>query len=271
MTLFQRQTEKVLNSVVSLPTAAITPNPSQPRLFFDDYSLTQLAVSIQQNGILQPLTVRRTEGEIYELIAGERRLRAAKLINLDYVPCIVIESSDRESAILAVLENMQRSDLNYLEEALSLKRLIDTFEITQEQAAAKLGIAQSTVANKLRLLRLSDRDKEQILRYGLNERQARAVLRLPEEKRENAICDIYVKQLNTMQTDRLVEELLNKTEDEKPRQKVKYSYSPIKTLGLYLNSFSRTVKEMKTAGIPCDMKQNKTNEYIEYIVKIPLK
>ncbi len=122
--------EKIVNSVVSLPVNQIQPNPQQPRAFFDDYALTQLAVSIQQNGILQPLTVRKTENG-YQLIAGERRLRAAKLINLDYVPCIVLNKEDKESAVMAILENIQRADLNFIEEALAIKRLIDHYRLTQ--------------------------------------------------------------------------------------------------------------------------------------------
>ena len=263
-----RTAEKVLNSVVSIAVGDIVPNPSQPRLFFNDYELTQLAVSIQQNGILQPVTVRKRDGGKYELIAGERRLRAAKLVNLEFVPCIVLESSDCDSAILAILENLQRSDLNFLEEANSIRRLIEHYGLTQEQAAARLGVAQSTVANKLRLLKLSDRHKELVLRYGLSERQARAVLRLPEEKREQALDDIYIRQLNTQQTDKLVDEMLT---EKKPKATVSTRARPNQMIGLYLNSFNRTVRDMKNAGISCSMTQSKTNEFIEYKLMIPLK
>ena len=265
-----RTAEKVLNSVVSIAAEDIVPNPAQPRLYFNDYELTQLAVSIQQNGILQPITVRKLDAGKYELIAGERRLRAAKLVNLEFVPCIVLESSDCASAILAILENLQRSDLNFLEEANSIRRLIEHYGLTQEQAAARLGVAQSTVANKLRLLRLSDRHKELVLRYGLNERQARAVLRLPEERREAALDDIYIKQLNTQQTDRLIDELL-KAAEKKPKTTISMRTTAQQMLGLYLNSFNRTVKDMKNAGISCSMTQNKTSDFIEYKLTIPLK
>ena len=118
------QSENVVNNVISVAIGLISPNPAQPRTYFDDYALTQLAVSIQQNGIMQPLIVRRMDNGTYQLIAGERRLRAARLVNLDYVPCIVIEKEDRESAVLAILENIQRADLNYLEEAAAIRRLI---------------------------------------------------------------------------------------------------------------------------------------------------
>lgn len=266
------QSENVVNNVISVPIGLITPNPAQPRTYFDDYALTQLAVSIQQNGIMQPLIVRRTDNAAYQLIAGERRLRAARLVNLDYVPCIVIEKEDKESAVLAILENIQRADLNYLEEAAAIKRLIDHYELTQEEAAQKLGIAQSTVANKLRLLRLSDKDKELVLRYGLTERQARAVLRLPEGRREAAVKEIYSKQLNSAQTDNYVEGLLIRLEQElMPKPKIINRTNPMNTIGLYLNSFNKTVEEMKSAGIHCDMTKKKTEECIEYRLTIPLK
>ena len=126
MPIFQKQNEKVVNNVLNLPVSSIEPNPAQPRTYFDDYALTQLAVSIQQNGIMQPLTVRKTDTGGYQLIAGERRLRAAKLVNLEYVPCIVVDKEDKQSAVMAILENIQRADLNYLEEAAAIKRLIDS-------------------------------------------------------------------------------------------------------------------------------------------------
>lgn len=269
--LFQKQSERVVNSVLSLPTAAIQPNPAQPRAYFDDYALAQLAVSIQQNGIMQPLIVRKTE-EGYQLIAGERRLRAAKLVNLDAVPCIVLDREDKDSAVLAILENIQRADLNYLEEALAIKRLIDHYGLTQEEAASRLGIAQSTVANKLRLLRLRSEDKAMVLKYGLNERQARALLRLPEELREGAVQEISVKQLNSTQTDRYIDLLLEQAEEKaKPKPKIINRTDPMNTIGLYINSFNRMVEAMKTAGIKCDTEKRKTDECIEYTVKIPLK
>lgn len=277
MMLFQKQTERsqseqVLNNVLSIPIGQIRPNPAQPRAYFDDYALTQLAVSIQQNGIMQPLIVRKTEDGGYQLIAGERRLRAAKLVNFEFVPCIVLEKEDRESAVLAILENIQRADLNYLEEAAAIKRLIDHYGLTQEEAASKLGIAQSTVANKLRLLRLSDKDKESVLKYGLNERQARAVLRLPEEKREGAVREIYIKRLNTAQTDDYVEAILVQLEEAlMPKPKIINRTNPLNTIGLYINSFTKTVEAMRSAGINCDMMKRKTDECIEYTVRIPLK
>ena len=258
--------ENPVNRVVEIPVAAIRPNPSQPRVIFDDYELSQLAVSIRQNGMLQPVTVRRVDGAGYELISGERRLRASKLINLEHIPCIVIDTSDENSAVLAVLENIQRADLNYIEEAIAIKSLIEHFGITQEDCASRLGIAQSTVANKLRLLRLTDEEKALCLRFRLNERQARALLKLPPEKRLCAIEKIGSLQLNTQQTDKFICDMLG----EKPPERKKHVWA-FKQVGLYINTFNKTIESMKNAGIECVATKNKTDDFVEYIVKIPLK
>ena len=266
MAFFQKrtQTEKILNQVVELPASAIAANPSQPRVIFDDYELNQLAVSIRQNGILQPLTVRRKDQLTYELIAGERRLRAARLINLDYVPCIIVDTDGENSAVLAILENIQRSDLNYMEEAFAIKNLIEYYGMTQENAAAKLGVAQSTIANKLRLLKLSDEEKAAVLRYHLTERQARALLKLPDGTRLAAIEKIAAAQMNTVQTDKFIEETIN----SKPKQK-KHSWA-FRAVSLYVNTINHTIDSMKQAGIKCETSRNKTDDFIEYFVKIPL-
>ena len=276
MAIFQRnsaeKTDKAtgtnaVNKVYELPVCAIKPNPAQPRVIFDDYELSQLAVSIQQNGILQPLTVRRLEdGLTYELIAGERRLRACRLLNMSYVPCIIVETTSKDSAVLAVLENIQRSGLNFMEEAYAIKNLIDYYGLTQEETAARLGIAQSTIANKLRLLKLSDEEKKLVLRYKLSERQARALLRLQEGKRLSAIEYIGANQLNTMQTDAYIEELIK----EKPKPKIQRRWG-FRAVNLYINSFNKTIDAMKEAGINCEAMKNRTDDFIEYVVKIPLR
>lgn len=271
MAIFQRnipeRTDRnTVNRVVEIPVNSIIPNSAQPRVIFDDYELSQLAVSIQQNGILQPLTVRKLDdGVTYELIAGERRLRACKLLNMSYVPCIVIDVSTKDSAVLAVLENLQRSDLSFMEEAYAIKNLIDYYGLTQEETAARLGIAQSTIANKLRLLKLTDSEKAQVVRYKLNERQARALLRLPSEKRSEVIIYISSNGLNTVQTDSYIDELLK----DKPKQRVKRRWS-FRAVNLYINTFNKTIDAMKEAGINCEAKKKRTDEFLEYVVRIPL-
>ncbi len=269
MSFFQRTAEKTerrtINRVVELPAAAIAPNPAQPRIIFDDAELSRLAASIRANGILQPLTVRRVDDVCYELISGERRLRAAKLVGLELVPCIVVGVSPADSAILAVLENIQRADLNYLEEAYAIKNLIEHYGLTQETAAAKLGIAQSTVANKLRLLKLTDEEKALTLRCGLNERQARALLRLEEGKRRTAIEYISANGFNTAQTERYIDKLT----ESRPMRTIKRKWN-INPANLYINSINKTISAMKEAGIKCETRRTGGDEWVEYVVRIEL-
>lgn len=175
--------EKLINKVVEIDINMIIPNPNQPRKDFQDTEISALAESIMQNGILQPLSVRRC-GESFELIAGERRLRAAKMCGFTVVPCIVHEISDRNSAILALVENIQRQDLSFFDEAAAIEKLITYYGMTQEDAAAKLGKAQSTIANKLRLLRLTPEERNLIVKFGLTERHARALLKLGKSDRQ---------------------------------------------------------------------------------------
>ena len=270
MAFFQKpQTDdRAVNKVVEIPISEIVPNPAQPRVIFDDYELSRLAVSIQQNGILQPLTVRRPEnGMYYELISGERRLRACKLLNMSMVPCIVITASVKDSAVLAVLENLQRADLSFMEEAYAIKNLIDYYGFTQEETAARLGTAQSTIANKLRLLKLTDDEKALVVKYKLGERQARALLRLESDKRPDAIHYIGSNQLNTAQTDAYIDDLLK----EKPSKPAVHRRWNFRTVNLYINTFNKTIDAMKEAGINCDASRSRTDDFIEYVVKIPLK
>ncbi len=270
MALFQRQQtdDRAVNKVVEIPVSEIVPNPAQPRVIFDDYELSRLAVSIQQNGILQPLTVRRSEnGMYYELISGERRLRACKLLNMSVVPCIIITATVRDSAVLAVLENLQRADLNFMEEAYAIKNLIDYYGFTQEETAARLGTAQSTIANKLRLLKLTDDEKALVVKYKLGERQARALLRLESDKRPDAIHYISANQLNTAQTDSYIDSLLK---DKPPKPTVHRRWN-FRAVNLYINTFNKTIDAMKEAGINCDASRSRTEDFIEYVVKIPLK
>ena len=191
--------------VLQLPAAEIRPNPRQPRRVFDEAGLRELAASIRAHGVLQPLTVRRT-AEGWELIAGERRLRASRLAGLETVPCIESAAGDEESALLALIENLQRQDLHYFEEAAAIGDYIHRTGITQEEAARQLGRSPSALANKLRLLRLSPACREQLVQSGLTERHARCLLRLEDEsERLAAIQYIADRQLNVAQTEQYIE------------------------------------------------------------------
>ena len=261
--------EKVVNKVVQIDVCRIVPNPYQPRREFDD--LEGLAQSISRNGILQPLTVRRPEdgsGD-YELVSGERRLRAAKLIGMEEVPCIVVEMTGRNSAAMALIENIQRRDLSVFDEAEAIARLIDYYGMTQEDAAAKLGKSQSTIANKLRLLKISEPVRQKLTEYGFTERHARALLKLPtDEKKLEAVELIHKHRLNVESTERLVDSMLKK---QKEFEDMKKRSPAFKDVRLFVNTINKAIEMMKAAGINADSHQHRNDDYIEYIVRIPTK
>ena len=258
--------EKVVNKVVLLDIDEIIPNPNQPRTRFDDGELGQLADSIHENGVLQPLTVRKNPRGQYELISGERRLRAGKLASLSQIPCIIIDTDERQSAVLALIENIQRSNLNFFEEAAAIRNLITEYNINQEEAAVKLGKAQSTIANKLRLLKLSEAEQCAILNNGLTERHARALLKLEDrEERLRALERILDKKMNVVQAEAYIDSLLDASpKPEKKRVLI------IKDIRLFLNTINKALDTMKRAGIKAESCKKQDDEYIEYVVRIPI-
>ncbi|MBQ2933271.1 MAG: ParB/RepB/Spo0J family partition protein [Clostridia bacterium] len=249
----------------------ILPCQNQPRKSFDTYELQSLADSIAANGIIQPLTVRKTEGGKYSLIAGERRLRAAKMAGLRRVPCVLHRTSDLVASLYAIIENMQRCDLNYFEEALAIQTLINDFRLTQAEVAIQLGMANSTVSNKLRLLKLSDKTRQRLLAANLTERHARALLRLNPEQREDALDKIIANGLNLVQTEALIEDILNPEQivsqpsdkHQKPIRK-----SAIGDIKLFSNSLSKLLCTMQNAGITAQSRKSENDKYIEYKVRI---
>lgn len=264
---FTKEKEKEENRVLQIAVAEIYPNPHQPRTEFDSSDISSLAESICQNGILQPLSVRKIE-KGYELIAGERRLRAAKLVQLKYVPCIVHDISARTSAVLALVENIQRQDLSFFDEANAIEKLISIYGITQEDAAIKLGKAQSTIANKLRILKLSDEEKELITKFNLTERHARAMLRIPSKEERLKILGKVIKyNLNVEKTEQIIDEALGK---EKERESYKKRSKVFQNVKIFVNTINKAVETMKAAGIPADSKKIQNEDYIEYRVKIPI-
>ncbi|MEE1219445.1 MAG: ParB/RepB/Spo0J family partition protein [Ruminococcus sp.] len=258
------------NKISDIPIIKIRPNKSQPRKQFDEDELSALSQSIRENGILQPLTVRRISPTEFELIAGERRLRASALAGLRKVPCIVVKCSDKESAVYALLENLQRSDLGMFEEARGISRLIRRYGITQEEAALKLGKSQSTIANKLRLLRLTYEEQEWIINAGLSERHARSLLRLNDENtRRDALSRIISENLNIQQTENLVSILLKscpKSEKHKGSSK-----AVIKDIRIFMNTINRAIDTMRLSGIDAKVNKKVTENYIEYTIRIPEK
>ena len=250
--------------VTMIPPDYFSPTPAQPRRYFDPDGLTELAESIRVHGILQPLSVRRKGGGRYELIAGERRLRAAMICGLEQVPCLVLEVSRESSCLLSLIENLQRRDLDFWEEAKALERLISVYGLSQEEAAAKVGKSQSAVANKLRLLRLPPDVLTLLRERGCTERHARALLRLEgDEARLSALRHVAANHLTVTKTEAYVESLLS----PKP-QKRKPTYL-IKDVRFFLNTVTRGLSLMKGAGIDAQCGRQETADAILLTIRIP--
>ena len=249
-----------------LPIDKIVPNPRQPRRHFDEQALRELAESIRQHGVLQPLSVQRTAGG-YVLVAGERRLRAAGMAGLTHVPCLLVRASDEDSAVLALIENLQRCDLHYLEEAQAIARLIAQYGLSQEEAARRLGRSQSAVANKLRLLRLGEACAAALRQYNLTERHARAVLRLEGEERQlAALRKMGEEQMNVAAAEAYVEELLRRAQRQSPPRPPIYV---IKDVRLFLNSLRRGMDTIRRAGVDAQYDKEESEEGITITIRIP--
>ena len=255
--------------VVDIPARKIRPNKTQPRREFDESELRSLSQSIANNGLLQPLTVRKIRNDEYELIAGERRLRASVMAGFKTIPCIVMKCSDKDSSIFALIENLQRKDLGMFEEARGISRLIRKYGITQEQAAIQIGKKQSTVANKLRLLRLSYEEQDWITQAGLTERHARALLKIGnEDLRKEALSHIVAEGLNVKESERYIDSILHKKVVQ-PTLPVSERKVVIKDVRIFVNTINRAVDTMRLSGIDAISEKQETADYIEYTVKIP--
>ncbi len=256
------------NKIIQVSTIKIRPNKTQPRKIFEESELQALSQSIAENGILQPLSVRKLKSGEYELIAGERRLRASVMAGLTKVPCIEIRCSDKESAVLALLENLQRCDLGLFEEARGINRLIRRYGLTQEQAAKKLGKKQSTIANKLRLLKLSFEEQDWIVQANLSERHARALLKIDDsELRKEALSKMISEKLNVSQSEEMIANMLS--QNSVVTKKTGKRMLVIKDIRIFLNTISKAVDTMRLAGIDAISKKQDSGDYIEYTIKIP--
>lgn len=251
--------------LLMLPPELIRPNPSQPRRCFDPEGLQALAASIAQHGLLQPLTVRR-QGNIYELIAGERRLRAARLAGLPEVPCLLLRLDELQSSLAALVENLQRQDLDYWEEAEGIARLIRVYGLSQEQAAARLGKSPSALANKLRLLKHPPAVRTALREAELSERHARALLRLPDEaQRLEAIGVIADRGLNVAKTEAYIDALLSKP--SQPRREPHKLL--MKDVRLFLNSMDRHLATLQQAGISAHAERTEEADRIVLTITLP--
>lgn len=263
MNLFGKQK---MGQVVLLETAAIAPNPYQPRKQFAPEALKELAGSIAANGLLQPVTVRPVDGG-YELIAGERRLMACRMLQMERIPALVESYDDQQSAIFALIENLQRQDLNYFEQAAGIQRLMKQCGMTQEQVAKRLGKSQPTIANKLRLLVFPDQLRRRMLDAGLTERHARALLNLPESCWEEAVTEIIAHRWNVAETEAYI---ARKRALQAPKKKATRLFL-LKDFRIFMNTISQAVSTMKMAGIEIDTEEEEDEDYIHYTMRIPKK
>lgn len=257
---------KEVGKIFDISVADIRTNPCQPRKFFAPDKLTGLAQSISKDGIIQPLSVRRVGGG-FELISGERRLRAAKMAGMLTVPCIVINADNRRSAVMSLIENIQRAQLGFFEEAQALERLIRLYGLTQEELAARLGLAQSTVANKLRLLRLSKEEQDIILDTGLTERHARALLRIGDTDGRK---EVLLKAVKGGWTVTQLEGYIKRQEEKALRERnIRKGAVMLRDVRMFFNTVNKAVEVMRLAGVEADTRRVDHEDYIEYIIKIP--
>ena len=267
---FNSNQEEKNEQIQEIQIAQIKANPFQPRKYFDSMQLEELARSIKEFGVIQPIIVRQANNG-YELVAGERRMRASQNLGLQRIPAIVRNLSDKDIAELALIENLQREDLNYFEEAEGFKRLLQDFDLTQEDIAKRVGKSQSTIANKMRLLKLAPEVKENISAEIITERHARALLKLPNPTMQlEALKDIYERELNVRETDLLVEQLLVR-EDIRPAQKEpgKKIVRIFKDMRIYVNTIKQAVSAIEGAGLNVKMTETNHDDYIEVVIQIP--
>ena len=260
----KQQRVKSTAEIYNIPQAMIVPNPNQPRKRFDYDELENLAQSIRENGILQPITVRKREDKKYELVSGERRLRAARIVGMVNIPSIVINKDDKNSAMFSIIENLQRQSLNFFEEAEAIEKLVGEYAMSREEVAQKLGLAPSTVSNKLRILRLPEEMRFELARAGLTESHARALLMLEyDNQRARALSIIVDRHLNVAESERMINQMINR--NNRSRNPLR----GIRDVRLFINTLNHAVDTIRRAGVEADAARSETEEYIEYVVRIP--
>lgn len=256
--------------IVRIPIHSVKPNPYQPRRIFNDDSISELAESIKKYGVIQPITVRKIEENNYELIAGERRLRACSYAGMLKVPAIIADLSDNDSAVVALIENIQRENLSFMEEAEAYRNLLCNHGFTQDELAKKLGKTQSAVANKVRLLKLPCVVREIIKDNLLTERHARALLRLDsEEKQLKALEKITDENLNVSQTDELIDKMTMPKSHKKEIKEPIIRKSCFKDVRIFINTVRHAISVMHDNGIDATSTETESDEYFEYVIRIP--
>ncbi len=260
-------TEEKISKAVYLPVSNIRPNPYQPRKEMNNEAMEDLCASIKQYGLMQPVVVRPVNDNDYELIAGERRLRACKMLGLLRIPAIVIRAGGTDSAVMALIENIQRENLGYIEEAEAFCSLLSEHGITQEELAERLGKKQSTIANKIRILKLSAEVRALLAEHNLSERHARALLRLPEEKdRLKVLNTVICRGLNVAKTEEIVEAMLNPVKAENENSK---NIRVFRDVRIFANTIRQAVEMMKKSGVQALSTKVENEDFIEYTIKIP--
>lgn len=260
--------ERIVNNVIEVPIDKISLNPYQPRKVFDSDAISELAKSIKEYGVIQPITVRKNFIGGYELVSGERRLKASRLINKTHMPCIVIDVTENDSAVIALLENLQRKDLTYWEEAEAMQHLILDHKYTQEELATKLGKSQSAVANRLRILKLPESVKNILQENNLTERHARAILKVHDENAQlkilKQVCD---SDLNVAKTEEMVSKTIEKVEAERVKESGKMM--GVVHLRMFINTINKAVDVVQKAGVMVEASKKENKNFIEYLIKIP--
>ncbi len=260
--------EKIVNNVIEVPIDKISLNPYQPRKVFDSDAISELAKSIKEYGVIQPITVRKNFIGGYELVSGERRLKASRLINKTHMPCIVIDVTENDSAVIALLENLQRKDLTYWEEAEAMQHLILDHKYTQEELAVKLGKSQSSVANRLRILKLPESVKDYLQENNLTERHARAILKVHDENAQLKILkQVCEGELNVAKTEELVSKAIEKVQEQRTRDSGKVM--GVVHLRMFINTINKAVDVVQKAGVMVETSKKENKNFIEYMIKIP--
>ncbi|PFU06824.1 nucleoid occlusion protein [Bacillus thuringiensis] len=260
--------KKVYEEIQEIPIVNITPNRYQPRTVFDDARIDELALTIRTHGLIQPIVVRQYEDDKYEIIAGERRFRAATKLGWEKVPAIIKNLNDTETASVALIENLQREELTAIEEAVAYQKLIELHNLTQEALAQRLGKGQSTIANKLRLLKLPEEIKSALLEKSITERHARALIPLKNEELQlKVLQEIVEKQLNVKQTEERIAKLL---EEAKPKRKAKQK-AVSRDTRIAMNTIRKSLQMVTESGLNVNSEEEEFDEYYQITIKIPKK
>lgn len=255
-----------MKKVTDIPVDLIVANPDQPRKCFGEEELLELRDSIKKYGVIQPIILKKQNTGPYILIAGERRLRAAILAGLTKIPAIIREADEKDTAIIALVENVQRENLGYMEEAQAYNRLMEEYHLTQGELAEKVGKKQSTISNKIRLLALPEDIQKALIENKLTERHARSLLKIPDDETRRIVIDRIVSHgLNVRQTEKLIEDILEKQQEER-RKRNKISYISYK---LYLNTIRKTFNEIFQVEQGAKYTQEDKGDYYEVKITIP--